>query len=102
VIKVVNPNLNVKTDGIIRVKTEDDFASKAIIVALGSQFRKLGLSGADTFVVKRVCCCVTSNDPIFKDKAAGMKGSGNAAITEALYLCKSAPSFEVTLRHSQL
>jgi len=27
VIKVVNPNLQVKTDGIISVKTEGDFAS---------------------------------------------------------------------------
>ncbi len=50
--RAVNPDLHEKIDGIIRVKTEGDFAFEAKIVALSSQYRKLGVPGAVTFVGK--------------------------------------------------
>lgn len=91
-VRVGNPNLQVKTDGIIRVKTEGDFTSETIIVAFGSQFRKLGLPREDTFMGKGLSCCATCNGPLFKGKTAGVIDSGDAATTEAIYLWKFTSS----------
>jgi len=95
VVRVGNPNLRVKTDGIIRAKDEGDFTSEAIIVAFGSQIRKLGLSGEDTFTGKGISCCATCNGLLFKYKTAGVIDNGDAAITEALSLYKFASSIKV-------
>ena len=65
-VRVGNPNLQAKTDGTIRAKTQGDFTSEAIIVDFGSQFRKLGLPREDIFVYKGVSCCAACNCPLFK------------------------------------
>lgn len=95
-VRVDNPNLQAKTDGIIRVKTEGDFTSETIIVAFGSQFRKLGLPRENTFMGKGISCCTTCNCPLFKCKTAGVIDSGNAATAEALYLWKFTSSIKDT------
>jgi len=82
--------------------TEGDFASEAIIIASGSQFRKLGVPGEDTFVGKGVSYCATCDGPLFKDKTVAVIGGGDAAITEALYLSKFASSVKVIHRRNQL
>ena len=91
-VRVGNPNLQAKTDGTIRAKTEGDFASEAIIATFGSQFHKLGLPREDTFVGKEVSCCATCDGPLFKGKTAGVIDSGDAATTEAIYLWKFTSS----------
>jgi thioredoxin reductase (NADPH) len=102
VVRVGNPNLQVKNNGIIRVKTEGDFTSEAIIAAFGSQFRKLGLPREDTFVGKGVSYGATCDGPLFKGKTAGVIDSGDAANTEALYLWKFTSSIKVIPHRSQL
>jgi len=82
--------------------TEGDFTCEAIIIASGSQFRKLGVPGEDTFVGKGVSYCATCDGPLFKGKAVAVVGGGDAAITEALYLSKFASSVKVIHRRSQL
>jgi len=82
--------------------TESDFAAEAIIIASGSQFRKLGVPGEDKFVGKGVSYCATCDGPLFKDKTVAVIGGGDAAITEALYLSKFASSVKVIHRRSQL
>ncbi len=71
VVRVGNPNLWVKTDGIIGAKDEGDFTSEAIIVAFGSQFRNLGLSGKDILTGKGISCCATCNSFLSKYKKRG-------------------------------
>jgi thioredoxin reductase (NADPH) len=82
--------------------TEGDFVSESIIIASGSQFRKLGVPGEDELVGKGVSYCATCDGPLFKDKAVAVIGGGDAAITEALYLSKFASSVKVIHRRSQL
>jgi len=64
--RAVNPDLHEKIDDIIKVKTEDDFAFEAKIVALNSQYRKLGLTGAVTSVGKEFTCYATCDSLIFR------------------------------------
>ncbi len=82
--------------------SEGDFAAESIIIASGSQFRKLGVPGEDKFVGKGVSYCATCDGPLFKGKTVSVIGGGDAAITEALYLSKFASSVKVIHRRSQL
>jgi thioredoxin reductase (NADPH) len=82
--------------------SEGDFVAESIIIASGSQFRKLGVPGEDKFVGKGVSYCATCDGPLFKGKTVAVIGGGNAAITEALYLSKFASTVKVIHRRSQL
>ena len=82
--------------------SEGDFVSESIIIASGSQFRKLGVPGEDKLVGKGVSYCATCDGPLFKGKAVAVIGGGDATITEALYLSKFASSVKVIHRRSQL
>ncbi len=82
--------------------SEGDFVSESIIIASGSQFRKLGVPGEDKLLGKGVSYCATCDGPLFKGKAVAVVGGGDAAITEALYLSKFASSVKVIHRRSQL
>jgi len=82
--------------------SEGDFVAESIIIASGSQFRKLGVPGEDKFVGKGVSYCATCDGPLFKGKTVAVIGGGDAAVTEALYLSKFASSVKVIHRRSQL
>jgi thioredoxin reductase (NADPH) len=82
--------------------SEGDFVTESIIIASGSQFRKLGVPGEDKFVGKGVSYCATCDAPLFKAKTVAVIGGGDSAVTEALYLSKFASSVKVIHRRSQL
>jgi thioredoxin reductase (NADPH) len=82
--------------------SEGDFVAESIIVASGSQYRKLGVPGEDKLVGKGVSYCATCDGPLFKGKALAVIGGGDAAITEALYLSKFASSVKIIHRRDQL
>jgi thioredoxin reductase (NADPH) len=82
--------------------SEGDFIAESIIIASGSQFRKLGVPGEDRYVGKGVSYCATCDGPLFKGKTVAVIGGGDSAVTEALYLSKFASSVKVVHRRSQL
>ena len=81
---------------------EGDFVAESIIIASGSQFRKLDVPGEDTFVGKGVSYCATCDAPLFKGKTVAVIGGGDSAVTEALYLGNFASSVKLIHRRSQL
>lgn len=82
--------------------SEGDFVAESIIIASGSQFRKLSVPREDKFVGKGVSYCASCDGPLFKGKTVAVIGGGDAAVTEALYLSKFASSVKVVHRRNQL
>lgn len=82
--------------------TEGEFVAKAVIIASGSRFRKLGVPGEDEFLGRGVSYCATCDGPLFRDKAVAVIGGGDAALSEALHLSKFASSVKVVHRRNQL
>ena len=82
--------------------SEGDLAAESIIIASGSQFRRLGVPGEDDFTGKGVSYCATCDGPLFKGKTVAVVGGGDSAVTEALYLSKFASSVKIIHRRSQL
>ncbi len=75
-------------DGAIKkVKTENgEYEGKAVIIACGSENRKLGVDGEDMLVGRGVSYCATCDGMFFRNKKVAVVGGGNTALEDALYL----------------
>ncbi|MBN2132984.1 MAG: FAD-dependent oxidoreductase, partial [Sedimentisphaerales bacterium] len=72
---------------------------RAVILAPGSSYRKLGVPGEDEFrnAGAGVSYCGTCDAPFFRDKEVVSVGGGNTALEETIHLMKYAR--KVTLIH---
>jgi thioredoxin reductase (NADPH) len=84
------------------ITTKGKFSAKAVIIASGSERRKLGIPGEEELTGRGVSYCATCDGPFFKDNTVAVVGGGNAAITEALHLTKFAAKVKVIHRRSEL
>ena len=82
--------------------TKGNFTGKAVIIANGSERRKLGLPGEEKLTGRGVSYCATCDAPFFQEKPVAVVGGGDAAITEALHLAKFASRVIVIHRRNQL
>jgi thioredoxin reductase (NADPH) len=80
-------------DGNIEVSCDKDkFVARAVILAPGSDYRKLGIPGEEEFrnAGAGVSYCGTCDAPFFKGKQVVAVGGGNTALEETLHLTKFA------------
>lgn len=78
-------------DGFFEVKTSKKvFSSKTVIVATGSEYKKLGIPGEMEFEAQGVSYCAICDGPFFKDKQVVVVGGGDSALEEADYLTQFA------------
>lgn len=71
--------------------------TKAVVVATGSQVRKLGVPGEQKYSGRGVSYCATCDGFFFKDKPIVVVGGGDSACEEADFLSRFGSS--VTLIH---
>jgi len=83
------------------ITTKGKFTARAVIIASGSERRKLGIAGEEEFTGKGVSYCATCDGPFFKERTVAVVGGGNAAITEALHLAKFASRVKVIHRRNE-
>jgi thioredoxin reductase (NADPH) len=60
--------------------------ARAVIVATGSAFMALGVTGEDRLLGKGVSHCASCDGPLFRDAVVGVVGGGDSALQEALAL----------------
>lgn len=82
--KVVDIVDNKEEKEVITINNK--YSAKAIILATGSENRKLGLSNEDELVGKGVSYCATCDGAFYKNKKVAVVGGGNTAVEDALYL----------------
>lgn len=87
-------------DGNITVYCDKDkFVARAVVLAPGSDYRKLGIPGEEKFrsAGAGVSYCGTCDAPFFRGRQVVAVGGGNTAVGETLHLAKFAG--KVTLIH---
>lgn len=79
-----------------------DFRAKAVLIATGSDWKKLGIPGEETFYGRGVHFCATCDGPVYRDKKLVVVGGGNSAIQEAMFLTKFASHIDILVRGDAL
>lgn len=82
---------------VVETMMDETYSADAVILALGSVYRKLNVKGELEYSGKGVSYCATCDGFFFKDKELVVVGGGDTAIEEALYLTHFAS--KVTLVH---
>ena len=82
--KVINIENNFDYKEVITSKNR--YKCKAIILATGSDNRKLELENEDNLIGKGISYCATCDGNFYKDKIVAVIGGGKTAIEDALYL----------------
>ncbi len=65
-----------------------EYRAKAVIIATGSVYRKLGLEAEKRLTGRGVSYCAICDGAFFKDRKVAVVGGGDHALTEALFLTK--------------
>jgi len=91
-----------KIDSQFLVKTNStEYKAKKIILATGTEKRKLGLKNEDKFLGKGISYCATCDAAFFKNKVVGVVGGSNSALTAALLLSKFANEIYIIYRKNK-
>lgn len=78
------------------------FRTYTIVVATGSERRKLGIPGEEEFTGKGVSYCATCDGPFFKDKVVCVIGGSDSAAKEALFLAQIAKKVYIIYRGEEI
>jgi thioredoxin reductase (NADPH) len=84
------------------ITDEGKVEAQAVIIAAGSQYRKLGVPGEDKFVGRGVSYCATCDGFLFRDLDVAVIGGGDTAVTDALELSEHASKVYIIHRRDQL
>jgi len=86
-----------------RVTTDEaSYETIAIVVATGSQPKKLHVDGEQQFIGRGVSYCAVCDGPFFKDKEVAVAGGGDAAVKEAIYLAQIVKKVTIIHRRDKL
>jgi len=82
--------------GQIKVHTSMDqvYEGKAVVIATGSQPKKLNIPGEAEYYGRGVSYCATCDGPLFKGKKVVVIGAGNSGLQEGAMLLEYAESVD--------
>ena len=84
------------------LKGNDEYHSKALIIATGASALYLGLESEQKYLGKGVSACATCDGFFYKDKEVCVVGGGNTAAEEALYLSNICSKVHLVHRRDKL
>ncbi|MCA9332531.1 FAD-dependent oxidoreductase [Candidatus Saccharibacteria bacterium] len=92
--------LSVKDEGKYKKleTTDGEIYAKAVLVATGSDYKKLGIPGEQEYYARGVHYCATCDGAFYREKDLVVVGGGNSAVQEALFLTKFASKIDLLVR----
>ena len=88
--------------GIHRVWVGDDeYRTRAVILAMGSDPRKLGVPGEEELAARGISYCATCDAAFYRDKGVAVVGGGDSAMEEAIFLSKFATKVSIVNRRDE-
>jgi thioredoxin reductase (NADPH) len=86
---------DVKSQPKVIKADEEEYKTKAVIIASGTEPKKLNIPGEEKFRGRGVSYCATCDGAFFQDKDIVMIGGGNSGIQEGLFLTRFVKSITV-------
>jgi len=90
-----------KDKKIVKGETEE-LEAKALIIATGARYKRLGVPGEERLIGKGVSYCGTCDAPFFRNLEVAVVGGGDVALVEALHIAKFASKVFLIHRRDQL
>ncbi len=78
--------------------TSGPMTAKAVLIATGSDYKKIGAPGEIEYLSKGVHYCATCDGAFYRDKKLVVVGGGNSAIQEAIFLTRFASHIDLFVR----
>jgi thioredoxin reductase (NADPH) len=78
--------------------TSGDMLARAVLIATGSDYKKIGVPGEEEFYAKGVHYCATCDGAFYRDKRLVVVGGGNSAVQEAIFLTRFATHIDLLVR----
>src|SRR5689334_19445790 len=75
-----------------------EYGARAVLLATGSRYRRLGVPGEDDLIGAGVHFCATCDGPFYRDKPVAVIGGGNSAGEESLHLTKFVDKVTILVR----
>lgn len=78
--------------------TSGKINAKAVLIATGSEYRKIGVPGEEEFYARGVHYCATCDGAFYRDKRLVVVGGGNSAVQEGMFLTRFASHIDMLVR----
>jgi thioredoxin reductase (NADPH) len=78
--------------------TDGDVYARAVLIATGSDYKKLGIPGEQDYYARGVHYCATCDGAFYRDKRLVVVGGGNSAVQEAIFLTRFASHIDLLVR----
>lgn len=79
-----------------------EYKARAIIIATGAEYRKIGIPGEAELTGRGVSYCAVCDGAFFKNKELVVIGGGDSAVEEGVYLTRFASKVTIVHRRAEL
>lgn len=87
-----------KGDHKLLTTTDGEVKARAVLIATGSDYKKLGIPGEQEYYARGVHYCATCDGAFYRDRRLAVIGGGNSAVQEAIFLTKFATHIDLLVR----
>lgn len=85
-------------DEIIVTVDGNEVRTKAVLIATGSDYSKLGIPGEAEYYGRGVHYCATCDGAFYRDKRLVVVGGGNSGVQETIFLTRFASHIDLLVR----
>jgi len=82
---------------LLETSVGDQYA-RAVLIATGSDYKKIGVPGEKEYLARGVHYCATCDGAFYRDKNIIIIGGGNSAVQETMFLTKFAKHIDMLVR----
>jgi len=86
----------------VSVSGKEKYRARAVVVATGSERRKLNVPGEKEYMGKGVSYCTTCDAPFYKDKVVVLIGGADSACSGAIHAAEYAKKIYIIYRKDEL